>query len=336
MNPDITEIIKVSLRIVKYIMFYVPRTLKIEELFGIISQVKDSHRLFFDIHILKSANKIKALLIIFGYDIDKKISEKEINEYIEYIYDNFHLNEITIKIISAIAKIIGNYRFLENEINFRKNFKKELEEDTYNENFNIGRELFNYFFKLVLTDSEKIKLKSLKIYSQFKSLNNHHTNSISQINNKEAQITKIKLKDKNNKSKGNNKNDNKKYGMKDIEDNDDLIEKYTVNYTGDNNDVYIALKEQIKIDEENIKINQKDKNFSKIKKKVMLKEIFDNDKKTQHLSNSSTPTVSSSSSSVITSNNNNSIMSISIKNGHHHGEWNLSSCHEINLDFIHI
>ena len=123
--------------------------------------------------------------------------------------------------------------------------------------------------------------------------------------------------------------------MKGIEDNDDLIEKYTVNYTGDNNDVYIALKEQIKIDEENIKINQKAKNFSKIKKKVMLKEIFDNDKKTQHLSNSSTPTVSSSSSSVITSNNNNSIMSISIKNGHH-GEWNLSSCHEINLDFIHI
>lgn len=32
MKPDISEIIKVSLRIVKYIQFYVPRTLQLEEL----------------------------------------------------------------------------------------------------------------------------------------------------------------------------------------------------------------------------------------------------------------------------------------------------------------
>ena len=83
MTPDISEIIKVSLRIVKYIMFYVPRTLRLEELFGIISEINVKDRLFFDIHILKSANKIKALLIIFGYNIDKKIIESEIIDYLK-------------------------------------------------------------------------------------------------------------------------------------------------------------------------------------------------------------------------------------------------------------
>ena len=103
MTPDISEIIKVSLRIVKYIMFYVPRTLRLEELFGIISEIKGNNRLFFDIHILKSANKIKALLIIFGYDIDKKICEKEIDEYLEYIYEAFNLNK-TKKFYSLIEE----------------------------------------------------------------------------------------------------------------------------------------------------------------------------------------------------------------------------------------
>ena len=42
MKPDISEIIKVSLRIVKYIQFYVPRTLQLEELFGIISEIKEN------------------------------------------------------------------------------------------------------------------------------------------------------------------------------------------------------------------------------------------------------------------------------------------------------
>ena len=111
MTPDISEIIKVSLKIVKYIMFYVPRTLKLDELFGIISEINRNERLFFDIHILKSANKIKALLIIFGYDINKKVKESDIEEYLKYIYENFNLSDIYIKIFSAIAKTIGNYRF---------------------------------------------------------------------------------------------------------------------------------------------------------------------------------------------------------------------------------
>ena len=48
MTPDISEIIKVCLRITKYIMFYIPRTLMLEELFEIISAINGKNRLFFD------------------------------------------------------------------------------------------------------------------------------------------------------------------------------------------------------------------------------------------------------------------------------------------------
>ena len=238
MTPDISEIIKVSLRIVKYIMFYVPRTLRLEELFEIISEIKGTKRLFFDIHILKSANKIKALLIIFGYDIDQKIREKEIDEYLRYIYENSNLNEINIKIICEIAKIIGNYRFLENEINFRKDLNEEYNNEAFDENFNVGKKLFNYFFKCVLTNQEKIKLKSLKIYSLYKKMNND--GSILNIKNYKNKIN-INIIDKNNKE--DEKNNSKKTILNHIENNTNYIDKYTIIYTGDNNDTYLSMKE---------------------------------------------------------------------------------------------
>ena len=331
MNPDISEIIKVSLRIVNYIMFYVPRTLTLEELFGIISEIRGANRLFFDIHILKSANKIKALLIIFGYDIDKKIGEKEIDEYLEYIYENFKINEIYIKILSSIAKIIGNYRFLQNEINFRNNLYEETKTDSLDESFNAGKELFNYFYKLVLTDQEKIKLKSLKIYSQYKLMNNNKMNKNKKNNKNNIIINNINKKE-------DEKNDTKNNEIKTIENNYNFIDKYTVTYTGDNNKIYIAMKENDKNPEDEKIIIQKNKNVQlspKAKKKMDLKELFSNDKK-MSLTNSSTPTVSSSPTSIITSNNNNSIISVSGKNGKNKTEWILTSCNEINLSFIKI
>ncbi len=322
MTPDISEIIKVCLRIVKYIMFYVPRTLMLKELFEIISEIKGAKRLFFDIHILKSANKIKALLIIFGYDIDKKICEKEIDEYLEYVYEDFNLNEIYIKIFSAIAKIIGNYRFFENEINFRKSLYEENENENLGENFNVGKQLFNYFFKLVLTDQEKIKLKSLKIYSQYKLMNSNKSKINN--NNKNNCIKEDEKNDINNKNIIINNN---------IESN---FNKYTITYTGDNNKTYLAMKEIDKNVEDEKIIIQKNKNLKlspKIKKKINLRELLTNDKK-NILSNASTPTVSTSASSFITSNNNTSIMSVSGKNGKTQGDRILTSCNEINLSFI--
>lgn len=323
MKPDISEIIRVSLRIVKYIMFYVPRTLRLEELFGIISEIKGTKRLFFDIHILKSANKIKALLIIFGYDIDKKICENDIDEYIKYIYENFNLNETNIKLISAIAKIIGNYRFLENEINFRKSMNEDFGNEIHDENFNVLKKLFNYFFKEVLNDQEKIKLKSLKIYSQYKSLNSNKSTA------KKKNNFKINTIDKNKGQKEKEKNDSNKNSISNSESSCNFIEKYTVTYTGDNNETYVSMKEYDKNGDEKIIIQKNPKK----KKKICLKELFSNDKK-MILSNVSTPTVSTSPSPIITSNNNNSILSVPTKNGKNQGEWILTSCNEIKLSFI--
>ena len=67
MTPNIYDIIKVSLSIAKNIIFFLPRTLLLDELFEIISSILNEEksgsgdRLFFDVHILKSAKKIKHL-----------------------------------------------------------------------------------------------------------------------------------------------------------------------------------------------------------------------------------------------------------------------------------
>jgi hypothetical protein len=279
----------------------------LEELFGIISEIKGSKRLFFDIHILKSANKIKALLIIFGCDIDKKIKEKEIDEYLEYIYENFHLNEIYIKIFSAIAKIIGNYRFFENEINFRRNLYEEY--NSFDENFNIGKELFNYFFKLVLTEQEKIKLKSLKIYAQLKAINSNKLNKNN--NNKDNKNQEPLINNINNINNENVPNN--------------FIDKYTIIYTGDNNDNYLKLKEKNIEDESLFNIENNLKFSPESVKQLNIEESSEHDEK-NILSNSPTPTLSTSpSSSMIVSNTKNFTKL--------HEEWKLSSCHEINLHY---
>ena len=314
MTPDISEIIKVSLKIVKYIMFYVPRTLKLDELFGIISEINRNERLFFDIHILKSANKIKALLIIFGYDINKKVKESDIEEYLKYIYENFNLSDIYIKIFSAIAKTIGNYRFFENEIIFRKNMSEKIDE-----NFNIGKELYNYFYKTILTNEEKIKLKSLKIYSDFKNMNNKNNNK--------------------NKNKINNKNNNEiniinDYNHNSINtiENNKFLEKYTVEYTGDNNAIYIAMKEEKIEDKMTIQKNKNLKLSPKVKKKINLDGLFNTEKK-NNISNSPTNTVSTAPSPIVTSNNSGNPL-ISVNKEKKNGDRILISCHEINLSFI--
>ena len=324
MTPDISEIIKVSLNIVKYIMFYVPRTLRLEELFRIISSITKNERLFFDIHILKSANKIKALLIIFGYDINKTIKENDIGEYLKYIYENFNLNDIYIKMISAIAKTIGNYRFLENEINFRNNMYEKFKDKTekINANFNLGKELFNYFFDTILTNAEKIKLKSLKIYSQFKALN-----KLNKINNNSNNENEININNAINENHINITND--------TENSNRFLEKYTVEYTGDNNDIYIAMKEEKVKDKMLIQNNKSLKLSPKGKKRINL-EFFETDKEKKEKnqnSNSPTNTTSTAPSPIQTSNNTGNPI-ISVRNDNNNRDWILTSCHEIKLSFI--
>ena len=74
MTPNIFDIVRTSLAIAPRIIFFLPRTLQLEELYQIIETVqresdKGARDVFFDVHILNSANKIKALMIIFSNDL---------------------------------------------------------------------------------------------------------------------------------------------------------------------------------------------------------------------------------------------------------------------------
>lgn len=83
MTPNVYDIIRTSLEIAPKIIFFLPRTLDIYELCEIIETILeekgiDISAIYFDIHVLKSASKIKALMIIFG------INQQEVKIKINY------------------------------------------------------------------------------------------------------------------------------------------------------------------------------------------------------------------------------------------------------------
>jgi len=75
MTPNIYDIIRTSIEIAEKIIFFLPRTLDLLELCEIIDIVLkekgiNSENIFFQVHVLKSANKIKALMIIFSLNLE--------------------------------------------------------------------------------------------------------------------------------------------------------------------------------------------------------------------------------------------------------------------------
>lgn len=79
-TPNIYDIIKTSLTISDDLLFYLPRNTSIEELFSILNELVDDEddTMFAEVKMLKSANKVKAILVYFG---------KSYNHVrIEYIY----------------------------------------------------------------------------------------------------------------------------------------------------------------------------------------------------------------------------------------------------------
>jgi predicted RNA methylase len=189
MTPSIYDIIRVSLNVSKRIMFYLPRTLLLEELFEILSEILNKtqsgsgDRIFFDVHILKSANKIKAQLIIFGNDITTCIKEDDLNEYLQYKYDN--ISEQDIKVFKVIAKLLGLFKFIQ----YEKFIRKMILEDDDNGISDLPGMVIKYFFSKILTEREKIKLKSLNVYNP-KQRTKNGSNNISQgiIKHKERSI----------------------------------------------------------------------------------------------------------------------------------------------------
>jgi hypothetical protein len=156
MTPNIYDIIKTSLSLAPNIIFFLPRTLLLDDLFEIIYSVileknMDPDRLFMNVHILKSANKIKALLIFFGPDCDNDITQNDMKEYLSSKYE---FSNETLKKLINIIKVIGNFQFFHAECTFNKRYG--LRDENHEE------ELLNYLYKEVLTEYQMNKLKLLE------------------------------------------------------------------------------------------------------------------------------------------------------------------------------
>ena len=168
MVPNIMDIVKVSLAIAKKILFYVPRNLDLDELLDVVSTIKNDieqgsgNKLCFDIKILKSNNKVKALLIIFGLDLNEMIKEYDIKSYILRHYEGVSLEKSNL--INIMIQNIGIQRFFENEYFYKKAF-------TIGKNINS---FIKFLMNNVLNDEEKKKVRLKTNYMYYQNKTSEH------------------------------------------------------------------------------------------------------------------------------------------------------------------
>lgn len=154
MIPNVYDIIRVSLSLSKNIIFYLPRNLILDDLYFIISDIKNEiengsgNQLCFDVRIIKSNHTIKALLVIFGYEVNDIINQSDMNDYLVGNYD--YVNYDNINLVWMISRIIGLYTFFVNEIEFKAN-RRLVNSYDYN---NINQ-LIRLFMGSVLTEENK-------------------------------------------------------------------------------------------------------------------------------------------------------------------------------------
>lgn len=218
MTPNIYDIIRVSLKISKRIMFYLPRTLQLEDLFEIVNEIlnKDpstaTDRLFFDVHLLQSAHKIKALLIIFGNCIGTTVTESDLSEFIKFKYKD--ISDVELKTLKVIAKILGNYKFLQAENYFYKIYGAEDYDD-------LPSQLIKYFYSDVFNVQEKNKFRSYgynpkkhKNDKNNRERNNNNVNSNdSKCNDRKYERNSESKKSKENQTEHKEKNNKNKWSL---------------------------------------------------------------------------------------------------------------------------
>ena len=162
MHPNIIDIIRVSLNVAKFILFYVPRNLDLNELIDLVSFVKNEieinsgNKLSFDVRILYSNQKIKTLLIIFGYDVCDIISDDDIKQFLMHHYNK--VNEDNIQYVINFIKLIGYYKFFKYELDYRLNISQSL-------NLNY---MIKYFMMNILNQQEKLQIKVQYMLKQLK------------------------------------------------------------------------------------------------------------------------------------------------------------------------
>ena len=187
-QPDIEEIIKHSLKLSQNLIFYLPRCTKINELTEYIYKydkkfIDDNEKnIYLDVQYLISANKIKALLVLYG----EKFNNIQIKDIRKYFKENYKIkgNNKDIKIIISIAKILGANKFLNYCEKFNQNFLQGNLNDKVNENI-----ILNY----LKNNMTKEELEELENEIKSKEMNQINTNNKIIINEetKTYNITKI-------------------------------------------------------------------------------------------------------------------------------------------------
>lgn len=138
-TPDIHDIIQKSLKCGRNLLFYLPRSTNIKEFLTIISECQSKSKscndnkeeeddneeqdnsIFIDVRYLYSAKKIKAILILYGEDINT-VSVKDLREYLEKIYDK--QSRIVLKQTINLTKHIGVNMFITKELLYRSKHSK--------------------------------------------------------------------------------------------------------------------------------------------------------------------------------------------------------------------
>lgn len=107
-TPDIHQIIEKSLSVGRNLMFYLPRSIDIKELFDIIHDVVKQDIIFLDTYVLESANKIKAILLIYG--VEPTISKLDMQNFI-----NLMLNKESSQIQKSRTNSFSNHNSSQDE-----------------------------------------------------------------------------------------------------------------------------------------------------------------------------------------------------------------------------
>lgn len=190
-TPDITEIVKKSLQIGKNIMFYLPRNIDIMELGEILFSVTSNPNIYLDIHLLESANKLKAILLIYGYDLNSSISKFDVKLMLE-ILNNTSGSDPKVKLTSKNTDEEDNFIREITKLLRKNGIEKEKEcfiiekkvEETQDQSKDPDINILTKIFTLIggINFFEAI----IKFKDKYLGLNNDPINSL---------IGKLKLKD---------------------------------------------------------------------------------------------------------------------------------------------
>jgi hypothetical protein len=247
-TPDIHDVIKKSLSFGKNIMFFLPRLIDVKELFELIYDVTEQDFIFLDVHILESANKIKAILLLFGPNVSQ-INIIEIENFITMITRETNLTD---EVVSSENKLQGDIDidYKETTIITRKNsvessYDHEIKHENIVENENSMHHNCENLNKMQcdITDNKNENSKNSDIHEEKyeKNKTNKHNNEIYSLKyipvNLEIKTRKtVNNSDSNSKDESSEKSVINNYNtINELNNSNSKFKKYFNNYSNNSN-----------------------------------------------------------------------------------------------------